>query len=264
MARGVKSVIKSFFSLLAFLTSIPIPHKLLSNSATFDHVHLLPIVGFVRGLITTVPLAMLALAEVKASLLTTFATIALHYIAQGFIHVDGLIDFSEAILAHRFGVDGYKVVKDRYRGSYAIAVFGVYIVGLFSSLKTLVDTIELLDLACLVLLIEIWSTNVMLVLSYIGRKPPEGLGRRFGESVKTCDIVFSLLWTAILTSISLFVSGLSLWCILPIALSALIIALVSRALAHKVLGFVNGDVLGFSSELFYLVSLIAFWGFRWI
>lgn len=264
MAKNLRSIIKAFFSLLAFFTSIPVPHKLTNNATMFDHLYLLPIIGFIRGLITIIPLLIAVLTRAENCFLNTFAVIALHFIAQGFIHVDGFIDFSEAILAHRFGINGYNVVKDKYRGSYAIAVFGIYILGLFSSLLILIDKLGSFISIGLILFIEIWSISVMLILSYAGRKPPEGLGRRFSESIKICDIIFSSVLSIILTIIIILIISLDPRYMLSIVISMSISIYISLVSAHRVLGFVNGDVLGFSSELFYLLSLIICWVFTWI
>lgn len=264
MIKNLRNIAKALFSLLAFFTPIPIPDSLYLGAQIFSHLYLLPLVGIVRGLIVIVPLLMVSNLGVASPFLTAFMAIALHFMAQGLIHVDGFIDFSEAILAHRFGVDGYRVVKDRYRGSYAIAIFTIYTLGIFSFILSLIDLLELSALACLLLLIELWSTNTILILSYLGKEPPEGLGKMFKRCIKFLDLVLSTTLSAIATILTLYISTLNPHYANAIIISIFLSILISYTSSNKVLGFVNGDVLGFSSELFYLISLIVYWVFTWI
>lgn len=224
----------------------------------------MPIVGLIRGGIVVSPLVFVVLRGYASPYLLAFGIIALHFISQGFLHVDGLIDFSEAILAHRFGVEGYKVVKDRYRGSYAIAAFSIYILGLFSAITALVEGLPIAYIVCVLALNEVWSTTVMIALSYIGKEPPEGLGKTFKQNLRPLDVFLGLVITLALTlTLSTFL-GVELKFLMAIGASLVLSLSISRALAHRVLGFVNGDVLGFSSELYYLTSAILCWVFSWI
>lgn len=230
----------------------------------FNHLYLLPIVGLVKGGVVILPLTLALLLDKPNPYLTTFGVIALHFISQGFLHADGLIDFSEAVLAYRFGVEGYKVVKDRYRGSYAIATFSIYILGLFSAIVVLVEKLPVNNMLCLLMLNEVWSIITMIILSYIGKEAPEGFGKTFKHSLESSDVFLSLTISSILTLVMVIALGVKLRFLIAITISVILSLSISRSLAHRVLGFVNGDVLGFSSELYYLISMIFYWVSLWI
>ncbi|MEM3980760.1 MAG: adenosylcobinamide-GDP ribazoletransferase [Ignisphaera sp.] len=254
---------KSFLSLLSFFTVIPVPRKLLGASL-FKDLYLLPLIGLVRGGTAVLPLAIYQLTGVGNTYIIAFTAIAFHFILQGFLHADGLIDFSEAILAHRFGVDGYKVVKDRYKGSYAITSFCVYVLGLFSFIIALTERLSIIKLMCLLVISEVWSTTNIAILSYSSREPPEGFGKIFKENLDKSDVVLSTIISFAISITLLFITKMGLWFLIAILISLIFNVVLSRTLAYKVLGFVNGDVLGFSSELFYLLSLISCWVIAWI
>lgn len=210
------------------------------------------------------PLAAYLLSEIKSKYLIAFTAIAFHFISQGFLHADGLIDFSEAILAHRFGVNGYKVVKDRYKGSYAIAAFGIYILGLFSAITALIDSLSLARLMCLLVISEVWSMTVMTLLSYFGKEPPEGIGRIFKRNLSLSDVVLSLVLSFSVSLTLILALNMGVWFLIAVLIAVVFNLVLLRALAYRVLGFINGDVLGFSSEFFYLTSLISYWVVTWI
>lgn len=243
---------------------MPIPSRLLPTIHLFSHLYLLPIVGLIRGALVVMPLILAKIAGAASPQLLAFGAVALHFVAQGFLHADGLIDFSEAILAHRFGVEGYKVIKDRYRGSYAIAAFSVYIIGLFSATTALLERLPLEAALCLLLLSEVWSTNTMLLLSRMGKEPPEGFGRTFKRSMSPLDAPLSLLLSLAVTVALAPALGVGIRFMVAIVTSLILTVLTSRSLAHSVLGFVNGDVLGFSSELYILMHTMLCWALLWI
>lgn len=230
----------------------------------FKDLYLLPLVGFVRGGIAVLPLAIYPLMGVSSAYIIAFTAIAFHFILQGFLHADGLIDFSEAILAHRFGVEGYKVVKDRYKGSYAIASFCVYVLGLFSVIIALTERLSIVRLMCLLVISEVWSMTNIAVLSYSSKEPPEGFGKTFKENLGKNDVVLGTIISFAISLILTFITKMKPWFLITIPISLIFNIALSRTLAYKVLGFVNGDVLGFSSELFYLISLISCWVVSWI
>ncbi|MEM1684109.1 MAG: adenosylcobinamide-GDP ribazoletransferase [Ignisphaera sp.] len=250
-------VLKNFFALLSFLTPIPLPHRLRSNTLVFGSLYLLPIIGLIRGLFTILPLYILYIVNIDAPFLATFTVIAMHYIMQGFLHADGFIDFSEAVLAYRFGVDAYRVVKDRYRGSYAIAVFMIFVLGLYSSVLSILIKTRLEVSIVLIISAEVWSIVSMPTLSYLGREPPEGIGRLFKHSVRDIDVLLGIAIAVALTTVLMFSVHPMIAPLLTMLLAVgfTIAVLSTHLLSSRVLGFVNGDVLGFVSELCYLMVM---------
>ena len=255
---------RAFIALIAFFTSIPIPRRYLADVQLFNHLYLLPVVGLIRGLVTVIPAVLAIALGMSNNYILVFAVIALHTLIQGLIHVDGFIDFSEAIFSHRFGVDGYRVVKDRYRGSYAIALFSLYILGLFSSMMAFIDRVPLVQLAGVLIILEVCATYTMLLLSFIGKTPPEGMGKVFKQSVRGYDLLVGLALALLIVFAVAHLASVTVVLLTAVAAAMAISLCISYSLAQKVLGFVNGDVLGFSSELFYLVSILLCWAMSWL
>ncbi|MEM0026694.1 MAG: adenosylcobinamide-GDP ribazoletransferase [Ignisphaera sp.] len=248
--------LRDFLSLLAFLTLLPIPQRYLGVEAAFGSLYMLPIVGFIRGLFAVTPMLLSALLHNNAPYVEAFSVVAMHYIIQGFIHADGFIDFSEAVLAHRFGVDASKVVKDRFRGSYAIAAFVLFALWLYSTMLQVIHLSADLWIATkIVLVAETWSPTSMAVVAYVCREPPDGLGKLFKKGLRISDIVGAFLASVLITYATFLSiqtgSTTSILVLLALAISAY----TTSVLGMKTLGYANGDVLGFANELSYATIL---------
>ncbi len=242
-------VLRGFLSLISFLTIYPVPSRYRSLSDAASAFYLAPLVGLLRGLPGYI---VLSLGSSLPSQFLAGVSLAIHAVVQGFLHIDGFIDFSEALLAYRFGRDARAVIKDRYRGSYAIAVMGLYVALLYSSLAS-IDP-ELLPLV--LLLGEVVHGASMVICLSLGRiEPYEGLGRVFKEPLGRGRMVISIAITiAIYSSISIL--SLHYLPLYQLALSLLIPVTVAMA-ANRVLGYAGGDVAGFSGEVSYVAFTVS-------
>lgn len=257
-------LLENFLQLLSFLTPIPLPIN--TTHFEFKSLYLIPLIGFIKGIIISTPIYFFTRFHIDSVFIKTFAIIAMHYIVQGFLHADGFIDFSEALLAHRFGVNAYKVVKDKYRGSYAITVFTIFVLGLYSFTREIVSKNNVEILMSMILLSEIWSSYSMIVLSYVGKEPPNGISRIIKKNLKLKDIVVGGFFSLFLSIFVKILTNSLYTIILPPVLLLLISIPVTYVLSDKTLGFVNGDVLGFEEEFHYFLTMVvySFGVFLWI
>jgi len=244
---------RGLVALISFLTLYPTPARYRSIYDAASAFPLAPIVGLARG--APIFVVAYALSHSAPQTLIAGVSIALHMAVQGFLHVDGLIDFGEALLAQRFGRSAAEVMKDRHRGSYGIAVGLAYLALLYSS----ISSIDPGRLPAILLLGEVVLGAVLVVTLWAGGEEPyRGLGKVFKERLGPYGGPASIaLATAIYVAV-LYPAGL--WPhIYPLAVSIALSIAISKA-SNRVLGFVSGDVIGFSGEICYLVS-IALWVF---
>jgi adenosylcobinamide-GDP ribazoletransferase len=243
-------ILKWFISLISFLTVYPTPGASRSIYDASEAFHLAPLAGVLRGM--PVFLALYLLAPSHSQALLSGVLVALHMIVQGFLHIDGLVDFGEALLAHRFGRNPGEVIKDRHRGSYGIAVMATYVVMLYSSALS----IEPKTLAVIAIVGESLHGAAMVVTLWAGRAEPySGLGRVFRERLSTPRVVASIAMAASIHYILLYIAALPLNHY-PLALGILSPLIVS-IIANRTLGYANGDVAGFSGEICYLSYMLA-------
>jgi len=229
-------------ALLCFFTALPMGRTCVGG---FSSLYLLPVVGLVRGVLAALPI--IPLMPVLPPLISSALAVTLHFVVQGFLHADGFIDFAEAAVASRFGVDAYRVVKDRYRGSYAVAIFPTFLINLYAATYIAISE----KIVAVLVVGEVWGLAILPLVAIAAPPPPEGLGKRFRDGVRAIDVVISILAAAGIASV--FGARIAV----ASTLTALATAVLSIALIRRVLGFVNGDALGFAAELTYAATIIA-------
>jgi len=245
--------VRGFIALISFLTIYPTPARYRSIYEAASAFPLAPIVGLLRGAPIFATSYILSHGFPQPFLVGV--SIVLHMAIQGFLHIDGLIDFGEALLAHRFGRSAAEVMKDRYRGSYGIAVATAYLALLYSS----ISSIDPGRLPVILLLGEVIHGASMVAALWAGNiEPYNGLGRLFKERLGLRGGLVSILLASAVYMASLYPLGLWLY-VHPLVVSITIAVAISKA-SNRVLGYVSGDVAGFSGEVCYL-AFIASWVF---
>ncbi|MEM1610892.1 MAG: adenosylcobinamide-GDP ribazoletransferase [Sulfolobales archaeon] len=245
--------IGGFLALISFLTIYPVPSRYRSIYDAAQYFPLAPIVGLLRG----APISLLSyvLAKQYPEGFIAGIIVAFHMLIQGFLHVDGFIDYSEALLAHRFGRDARDVMKDRYRGSYGVSVAALYIVLLYTS----ISSAPLEYLPVILLLGEVIEGASMVITLWLGYEEPyNGLGRIFKERLRARGAIASLIITSAIYIATIYLMDIQ-WSIYPF-ITCILSTIVVTIIANRIPGYVSGDIIGFSGELCYLV-FIASWVF---
>jgi len=233
-------------ALLSFLTIIPTGIHDLSLASRF--FYLSPIIGLIEGLVAVSPMFLDAPTYVRAAII-----LVLSHLITGFNHLDGFADLSDAIASGRRGEDMLRIMKKPERGAAAIASTTLLIIVSYSSLIELVDEVWWQ----MIILSHVLASESMYLLA-ISSTPPgyDGLGRVFIVESKrgVGAVVNSISFGFILILIFSF-GGLTPYGLTMVA-AMILIATYTRVKSHRILGFVNGDVLGFCYELTKAATLI--------
>ncbi len=237
-SRGVRGI-------FTFLTIIPLGGSL-EDAA--EYFYLAPLVGFTVGLASSPP-------ALIPNVLGPVLALSLTYVLNGFQHMDGYIDFGETLLSRRVGEEALRILKDTHRGSFAIAVAVVTI---------LVASASAISLGRLMIYalppITSASSLSMFITAYLGRTRGSGLGHMFASlSKRPIKLLWAhLTYVAPLLALTPIMPNWWIWAIvLELALSWICSVSVVKV-SHGRLGFINGDVLGFTNELCKSASLVVF------
>lgn len=236
---SLKRLIRGFASLLSFLTVIPTGVHDLRLAA--EHLPLAPLVGLVVGALSSLPMY-LGTQYVGASL-------AIAYLMSGLLHLEALADFADAYLSGRRGVEALKIMKDPRKGGKALAAVTVTVMLTYSAVSNYRNPLTLAA-------VTTSAYESLFITAALGEPPPyEGLGRLFITSSGRGFLANAAALAV--TAAALFPAGepLLVWGV-GNAVALAVSALVTRA-AHKVLGFVNGDVLGAALEVSRAASALA-------
>ena len=247
--------VRGFLALLSFLTIIPT--QVYDVVLASRYFYIVPLVGVIEGLITALPI-LLSIPLILKALLATL----LMYVLTGFMHIDGFADFIDALASGKRGEEALRIMKEAWRGSIAIASVNLLILTSFVSLNFLVITRWFI----LIIIAQILASESMFILARISKSSPyEGLGRLFITQSKTnnktlLSVVLTLIVILLFLTIPSLVSSFRFLIVILtsiiMSVTTILTIMYTHTKSHDVLGFVNGDALGFCFELSRTLNLL--------
>jgi|Deesub1362A_J573_1020465.scaffolds.fasta_scaffold00005_36 adenosylcobinamide-GDP ribazoletransferase len=234
MLEGVKGII-------GFLTIIPIGGNVeLEETARFSWTF--PLVGALLAFIAA------AVGDLSSLLFSTFISSAIAFFSllllTGFHHLDGLLDFGDALM-YRGNIEKKRAILDDVNTGV-----GGFSIGFFVLLISYLSIVESPNIYLSLILAETSAKFSMVLGLYFGKPFHEGLGRIFMETNLSKMILSFVIYigiTALLTSLmfSILLSSITI-----------IFSLFIISLSNKTLGGLSGDVFGAMNELTRLVILL--------
>ncbi|WP_456468021.1 adenosylcobinamide-GDP ribazoletransferase [Archaeoglobus sp.] len=221
-------------SSIAFLTPIPVKgdvEKLRRNLWVFTYT------AVIIGLIIAIP----DFVRQHLGVDIRFLAIAFYIAAEGINHIDGLIDFGDAIFAPESRKR--EALKDTNTGAGGIAVAIIYFILLYHALQN-VDAVQ-------VIFSQIAAKYSMLLIMAASRPCWEGMASYMMEFAGLRDLIFALPPVAVAG----YLAGVKAACALFFAI--LLVFAVKRYSDTK-FGGINGDVIGATNCLTFLSSLLIF------
>jgi len=237
-----KKIIEDFLSLISFLTTIPTGYYNLESAS--NALYLSPIVGIIEGSI----IGLISMSLKFNPLIDGSLLIAIHIIITGALNLDGFADYSDVIGSRKKGDDAIKILKDPRKGSFAIIFTAVLIIIRFSEFSSIHSILP-------IFFSYISGLESAYIISYFSPIPKyQGLGSLFIKNSKNKNkfIINFILYLIILIILFIFTK------IKLLLLSQLSLILIPIILydSKKRIGFVNGDVIGFTIELVEVFSLL--------
>lgn len=216
---------------------------------------MLPLVGLMLAVIVCAAWWVLDLIGVPA-ILTGAVLTALYFIANGFIHLDGFMDCSDAILSRRPELEErQRILKDSHVGAFAVIALAFMLMIFGGSIAALSEEYSL-KVGGLFIVVLTWS-RTFAVYDVINKKPmhtSQYNGNVYDDmkekgrpaiiaAVVVTLIVYILLvfdWTAAASAANAFTF---FYMIVVIALMKAMAVKVGNS-ARKQLGGMNGDISG--------------------
>lgn len=228
-------------------TALPLPRGRWEDGLRRHSTACLPLVGLLLGFIWW------ALSEVGRFFLPGYLSAALMaalpWMLTGFIHLDGYMDTSDAVLSWRDRDARLKILKDVHVGSFAVVMLGLLMLFQYAACMSVVHTQALILLP---VLSRCGSAVCVLRLKPLGH-----------SEYANADPVPGVFMVAVVLEAAAALAALAMLCGAP-GLLAGIVALVGYAVSMgvcvRMLGGFSGDLAGFSltvSELCALVALSA-------
>jgi adenosylcobinamide-GDP ribazoletransferase len=238
-------------SLISFLTIIPTGSYDIEEAAKC--FPLVPFVGLIVSSIASVPLF---LSQKPPFVLLTFLLL---YILTGLNHLDGFADFVDTLASGKKGEEALRVLKEPWRGAFSQAALSLVIMSTFISVYYLKKDVLSIIIA------HILSYESMYLVANMAPPPPyRGLGRIFIEKSSSSRAkvsnALSLIASLLLLYIVLYIVNMSVYKVisetLVVVFISVLVSYISSKQAKGTLGFVNGDVMGYTLELSRTLNLL--------
>lgn len=252
------SAVKPLKQLFSFFTVIPIGGDG-SLDAVARRLSLTPIVGAFYGVVTGI---LLAGAEIILPPLPSAAIMLLAINAlNGFLHMDGLMDFGDGLTALGGRENRLKAMKDTSVGAGGASL------ALITTLASLAlyGSVPQRYVFPSAFAVEVMCVNSMIACAFLGRPHSSGLGALFVENVGWKTLTASSALSIALVALTLLASAQFLWLTEfydVLSLTPLLLLLSVAAgflvalLSNRVFGCVTGDVLGACHELARIPLLV--------
>ena len=237
---------------LGMFCGIPLPFHIWDEKLTSIMVVSFPLVGLVIGSLWWGIGLLLTAPSLPTMMVAAILTLVPFFIA-GFIHLDGYMDTSDALLSRRPLEDKLRILKDPNVGAFAVVMLVILLLLQFAAIYTVVESGRYL--ALLISICVISRACSALSIFILRHMPISNYGAMLSQNVGVGHRIFILLFGAIAIALSYFYAGV-IGIIVPVAV-ILGFALSMRVVYREFKG-VSGDLLGYSlviGELSGLVTL---------
>ncbi|NYT01127.1 MAG: adenosylcobinamide-GDP ribazoletransferase [Methanocellales archaeon] len=227
---------------IGFFTTIPVGIDVDGMQKLSLNAYFFPLIGAIIGLL--VGCIGLVLSHLPSYLFSALLIFIL-YLVTGLNHLDGLMDFGDALLTHDTTEEKIRAMRDPSVGVGGIVFCMISILILFSGIITLQQNILFSILAA-----EICAKQSMLTAAMFGSSTYKGLGSIFIDNVTMRDFLIGLTFSMITCWLTLGMVGI-------IALFAAVSsALIVVSISNHNFGGVSGDSLGAINEIGRILALI--------
>ncbi len=228
----------------AFLTVLPVGRLVsISNRPAGYTFSTFPLVGLVIGLIVAVVTSIRVLPGDLIAFLALFTWVAL----TGGLHLDGLADSCDGLLATVTPERRLEIMKDPRAGSWAVAGIALLLLGKWIALRGIPP-------ALLILPPVLGRWAMVLAAAGFPAARTSGLAAHFREGLGRRQVVVALLLSIIIALICSFFYGRR--ALVPLIAAPLTVLIVGRWAARRLGGGLTGDIYGAICELVELLCLI--------
>ncbi|NLD19456.1 MAG: adenosylcobinamide-GDP ribazoletransferase [Clostridiales bacterium] len=247
--------IKGFFMAWSCFTQIPCPYNKWHEEYRYHMLNMLPLVGLFLAVIMNSLWFVLSIFVDNSVFLGAVLTAA-YFFATGFIHLDGYMDCSDAVLSRASSQEKRRILKDSHVGAFAVIAL-VFMVLIFSaSMNIFVQEFSMGRAALLTIILMV--SRQLAAYDIINRRPMAASQYVAMESYKNHEyglpgIIITVAagivcYVAFLLDFSQIMSLGNLYNLIYTAVAVSGMKLAAGALgssARKQLGGMNGDIAGY-------------------
>ena len=156
--------IRGFLMAWGCFCRIPCPYRKWDPNGRYAMLNMFPFTGLLIGVIVLIAWTLLSSFAVNG-LLTGVLLTVLYFWLTGFIHLDGFMDCSDAVLSRRPAEEKQRILKDSHVGAFAVISLAFMLMIFAASMTAAAEvfSLERAVLLCLIFMIsrEIAGFNVI-------------------------------------------------------------------------------------------------------
>ena len=231
--------------------AIPLPARTWNDEYKNLTLPCLPLVGGIVGVVWLGAAEILIISgihTVPAS--AVFALVP--FFATGFLHLDGYMDTSDAVLSRRPPEEKKRILKDPHTGAFAVIMLAAPFVLQFASAYAVIAGAKYLALLIAITIISRCCAAMSIFCLNIMQE--SGYANMFRQDMKTSQKVFVIVVAAFTAAMFLLYAGIFG---LIVMLAAIIGYIAAMAYAYKDFKSVSGDLAGFAMVVSELCGLFA-------
>ena len=243
---------------------IPCPYKEWRMEDRKAQVVMLPLVGTLIGVTVCLCWWLLSLIGCGGLLAGALLT-GVYFLLTGFIHIDGFMDCSDAIMPrHPEMEERRRILKDPHSGAFAVICLVIMLLVFTGSMADIAEEFSIKS--CSLLVVIFTASRTVSALEVIMREPMEtSQYAQLEEPGRAGDTIPAIIILAVVLGVcELIMSGMSWWALIAelysniIALTVMVAAFITCSIDCRKLGGMNGDISGHMitiSELFGVLTM---------
>lgn len=251
--------IQAFFMSLGMFSSIPCPYRPWNEKVRRLMLAFFPLVGLVIGLIWYGLWLLLDWMDIPLQLQA--AVMMLYpYLITGFIHLDGFMDTSDALLSRRPLEDKLRILKDSHTGAFAVISVAILFVFCYASMSVVIEQThfkQALGVAngdsMLALILIPVITRCCSAITVLAGKPLDhsqyrqkpGVKRPAAEVAAVSLIALASILVSLAMGMGIWVAAAD-WSVLLVLAGAVFAYLAAMLGAVRQLKGVSGDLAGYA------------------
>ena len=235
--------ITAFFMAWGNFCTLPCPLKLWDGKYKRIMLGFLPSVGLVIGLVWAAVLFLLVWLGLPF-LLVGFAVTFIPFALCGFMHLDGFMDCSDAILSRRPLEDRQRILKDSHTGAFAVVSVVFLLLAFYSCISTAITTgIDFVNLALIAIISRSVSGLEVLMSRPMGTSQYASSDQEESAKKEGIMLVFIQLLIFLILGFwcSSYYTGTAIVCG-----AVAIVTVIAASYGKKQLGGMSGDIAGYS------------------
>ena len=251
--------VRGFLMAWGMFCWIPCPYKEWRMEDRKAQVAMLPLVGACMGVIVCLCWWLLSLVGCSGLLAGALLT-GVYFLLTGFIHLDGFMDCSDAIMPrHPQMEERQRILKDPHAGAFAVICLVIMLLVFTGAMADIAGSFSLKS--CSLLVVIFTASRTVSALEVILREPMEtSQYNALEEQGRVRDTIPAIIILAVVLGVcELIMSDMSWLALIAelysniIALTVMVAAFITCSIDCRKLGGMSGDISGHMitiSELF--------------